>query len=108
MKSSQYIQLFGTTPKVIALDNNVVAFQVSIRAPVGVTVELAVEYPGDFVQGSSYDARVAPAGAALTWVAPPNAVNANGVLHITDTPYAAVRLTPTADAVVTILQQGLR
>lgn len=100
----QYITLVGTTPKIVPLETNDVSFEVSIRAPAGVTIELALEHPSD----SLSDAGRAAVGPAPTWVAPPNAANANGVLHLYGTPYAAVRLTPTAGGQVTILQQGLR
>lgn len=102
--SHNYITLVGTTPKIIALDNDCVEFQVSIRAPAGVTIELALENPND----SLVNANTSLVGPAPTWVAPPNAANANGVLHLTGTPYAAVRLTPTNGGNVTIVQQGIR
>lgn len=100
----QYIILVGTTPKIVPLDTNVVSFEVSIRAPAGATIEVALEHPSD----SLSDAGRAAVGPAPTWVAAPNAANANGVLHLTGTPYAAVRITPTGNGLATILQQGLR
>ena len=102
--SHNYITLVGTTPKIIALDNNCVEFQVSIRASGGITIEVALENPNDQVS----NANTIQAGPAPTWVAPPNAVNANGVLHLSGTPYGAVRLTPTAGGTATIVQQGIR
>lgn len=99
----QYITLVGTTPKIIALDTNVVSYELSIRATAGVTIEFALENPDD----STSDTSKAAAGPAPTWVAAPNAVNANGVLHITGTPYAAVRFTPAAGGAATVLQQGV-
>jgi len=102
----QYITLFGTTPKIVALDTNMVPFNVSIRPAAGVTVELSTEAPNDFVQPNTFTPRVAPAGAAVVWVAAP-AAGANGVIVLKD-PYAAVRFTPTTGGECTIMQQGLR
>lgn len=99
----QYITLVGTTPKIVPLDTNVVSFEVSIRPPAGVTVELALEHPSD----SLSDAGRVAVGPAPTWVAAP-AAGANGVISLFGTPYAAVRLTPTTGGQATILQQGLR
>lgn len=102
----QYIQLVGTTPKVVPFNTHCKAFQVTIRLPASATIELAVEDPDDFVQSNSYTPRKAPAGAALTWVAAPAAVN--GVIQLVNTPYAACRITPAGDGVATILQQGIK
>lgn len=99
----QYITLVGTTPEIVALNTNTTTFDLSIRATAGVTIEFALENPND----STADTSKAAAGPAPTWVAAPNAVNANGVLHITGTPYAAVRFTPAAGGVATVLQQGV-
>jgi hypothetical protein len=90
--------------KVLELNNNTTAgFQLSIRAPAGVTVEFALE---DLFDPTEQPPSGAPVGGP-TWVAAPNAVNANGVLHLSSTPYRLCRLTPTTGAeVVTMLQQG--
>jgi len=102
MGAPNYITLVGTTPKVIELNNNTTAgFQLSIRAPAGVTVEFALE---DLVDPTEQPPSGSP---GPTWVAPPQAANANGVLHLSGTPYRLVRFTPTAGGLVTMLQQGI-
>lgn len=102
----QYVQLVGTTPKIVLFNTHCKAFQVAIRAPAGATVELALEDPNDFVAANSYTPPTAPAGAAVTWVPAPAAVN--GVIQLTNTPYAACRITPTGNGYATILQQGIK
>lgn len=97
----QYISLIGTTPKIVQLNNDCVDFNVAIRAPVGVTVEVALE---DLYDATENPPSGAPAGGP-TWLAVPAAVD--GVVTLTS-PRRLVRFTPTGDALVTMLQQGVR
>lgn len=110
MRSPMYVVLVGTTPKIINLDVNNVNQQVAVRAAAGVTVEVSLEDPDDFVTGNSYDPAAAAAAiaaglAAPQWSAAPAAVN--GIINIV-APIHAIRLTPTAGGVCTILQSGLQ
>jgi len=97
----EYITLVGTTPQIFQLNNNAVWFAVAIRAPAGVTVEVALE---DLYDANEQPPSGAPAGGP-TWLAAPAAVA--GVITLTS-PARLVRLTPTAGGVCTILQQGVR
>lgn len=97
----QYITLVGTTPKVVPLDNNMVVFNVAIRAPAGATVEVALEDPADLANNIPNSGSPGP-----TWVAAPAAA-ANGVINLV-VPARLVRITPTGNGTATILQQGLR
>jgi hypothetical protein len=98
----QYIQLRGTTPQVVLLNNNNHDFNVAIRAPVGVTVEVTLEDPVDPAVAANLPNSGSP---GQTWTAAPAAVA--GVINLL-VPARCVRLTPTVDAQVTILQQGLQ
>lgn len=109
MRSPIYVVLSGTTPKIINLDVNNVNQQIAVRAAAGVTVEVALEDPDDFVAGNSYDPPAAAAAiagglAGPSWQAAPAAVN--GIINIV-APIHAIRLTPTTGGVCTILQSGL-
>lgn len=99
----QYIQLVGTTPVIVPLDNDISVFNVAIRAPAGITVEVTLEDPADAATPANL-----PLGESVgqTFVAIPAVANANGIIYLT-TPHRAIRLTPTAGGLVTVLQQGL-
>lgn len=103
---AQYITLAAGVAKVVPLNIHNTSFEVSIRAPAATTIEVCLEEPGDSIAVGTHSPPVNP--NAPVWVAAPNAVNANGVLHLTGTPYAAVRLTNASNGVATILQSGLR
>lgn len=102
----QYIQLVGTTPKIVPFNTHPKSFEVTIRLPAGATLELSTEHPDDFVQTNSYTPRRAPTGAVVNWLAAPAAVD--GVITLVDKPYAACRITPTGDGVATIVQAGIK
>lgn len=101
MKAS-YITLVGTTPKIVTPDTNIGLFALSIRAPAGVTVQVALEDPGDLTPSNSYFPVVT--SFPYVWLAAPTAVN--GLINI-NFPISAVLLTPTAGGQVTMLQQGI-
>lgn len=86
----QYITIIGGTPAVVALDNDMVAFNVSVRTD-ATTLEVTLEDP---------------TAATATWVAAP-AAGANGLVNLTY-PVRALRFTKATNGVATILQQGLR
>ena len=99
----QYIVIIGGTPKTIALDTNVVNFDVSITTD-ATTTEVALANPNDSVKPNSWTPPVNP--NPPVWIAAP-APDALGVIHLVD-PVSAVRFTKATNGVATILQQGLR
>lgn len=101
MKAS-YITLVGTTPRIVMPDTNVALFALSIRAPAGVTVQVALEDPGDLTPANTYFPVVTV--FPYVWLAAPAAVN--GLINI-NFPISAILLTPTAGGQVTILQQSI-
>ena len=101
MKAS-YITLVGTTQRIMMPDTNIALFALSIRAPAGVTVQIALEDPGDVTPSNSYSPVVTV--FPYVWLAAPTAVN--GLISI-NFPISAVLLTPTAGGQVTMLQQGV-
>ena len=101
MKAS-YVTLVGTTQKIVTPDTNIGIFSVSIRAPAGVTVELALEDPGDLTQSNTFF----PVVTAFPYVWLPSPAAVNGIINI-NYPVSAIRFTPTAGGQVTMVQQGI-
>src|SRR4249920_2739375 len=99
---NQYLTLVGTTPKVVTLNNNCHVFNVSVFAPAGVTVEQSVISPDDSVAPNSFTPPVTT--QVPVWGATPTAVA--GVIQLV-APVSALRFTPTAGGIVSILQQGI-
>lgn len=110
-----YVQLVGTTPKIVGLNNNDVSFEVLVRCGAGITLEGTLDDPADSV-GMSDAPPINPNAPVWTAIA----LDTNGYANLSAStgitagtgiapgPWRALRFTPTAGGAATILQQGIR